>query len=142
MFDLIILGAGTSGMRAAVEAARLGKKVALIENSDIGGTCLNRGCIPSKLLIHGAEILKQLEHAKDFGITVKPKIDFSKAMQHQRNTIKIAKTKAETSAKSMKNIKLIKGTAKLKDKNTVIITDNRNKNNDNNNNKSIEINGK
>ena len=68
VFDLIVIGAGPGGYPAAIRAAQLGKKVALIEAKEVGGTCLNRGCIPSKTLIAGAELLHQLKRAQEFGI--------------------------------------------------------------------------
>lgn len=70
-FDIAVLGSGPGGYPAAIRAAQLGKSVALIEAQDLGGTCLNRGCIPSKALIACAEKLKQIREAKEFGIEVK-----------------------------------------------------------------------
>ena len=68
-YDLIVIGAG-SGLDIAVEAAQYGLKVALIEKDRLGGTCLNRGCIPSKLLIHSADIIETIKKANLFGIKV------------------------------------------------------------------------
>ncbi len=67
-FDLIILGGGPGGYVAAIRGAQKGLKVALVEAREMGGTCLNRGCIPSKALIANAEVLRKIRHAKDFGI--------------------------------------------------------------------------
>ncbi len=69
-FDVIVLGGGPGGYPAAIRAAQLGKKVALVEAKELGGTCLNRGCIPSKALIASAETLQQVKTASDFGIVV------------------------------------------------------------------------
>lgn len=69
-FDIAVLGSGPGGYPAAIRAAQLGKSVALIEVGELGGTCLNRGCIPSKTLIAAAQTLKQIKDAKEFGITV------------------------------------------------------------------------
>lgn len=69
-FDIIVIGSGPGGYPAAIRAAQLGKKVALIEGAEIGGTCLNRGCIPSKALIAGAELLEEIQHAGAFGIEI------------------------------------------------------------------------
>ena len=55
-YQLIVIGAGPGGYTAALRAARLGMKTAVVENRDVGGTCLNRGCIPTKTLLHAAEI--------------------------------------------------------------------------------------
>ena len=68
-YDLIVIGAGPGGYVAAIKAAQVGKKVALIEKENLGGTCLNVGCIPTKTLIAHAEVLEKILHAADFGIT-------------------------------------------------------------------------
>lgn len=69
-FDIVVIGSGPAGYPAAIKAAQMGKKVALIEANEIGGTCLNRGCIPSKTLISNAEVLKKIKNANQFGIHV------------------------------------------------------------------------
>ncbi|MBO6061048.1 MAG: dihydrolipoyl dehydrogenase, partial [Clostridia bacterium] len=68
-FDITVLGGGPGGYVAAIRAAQLGKKVALIEARELGGTCLNRGCIPTKALLHGAEVYEQTVNAAAFGVT-------------------------------------------------------------------------
>jgi len=76
-FDVIIIGAGPGGYPAAIRAAQLGAKTAIIEREWLGGTCLNCGCIPTKTLIAGAEVYQKILHADSFGIKVgKPKIDY------------------------------------------------------------------
>lgn len=67
-YDIAVIGGGPGGYVAALHAALLGKKVALIESDHLGGTCLNRGCIPSKTLLKHAEIIESLEKAKEWGI--------------------------------------------------------------------------
>jgi len=69
-FDVIIIGSGPGGYPAAIKLAQNGKKVALVEAQELGGTCLNRGCIPTKALIANAEVLSHIRKAKDFGIQV------------------------------------------------------------------------
>lgn len=69
-FDIAVIGGGPGGYPAAIRAAQYGKKVALIEVSDLGGTCLNRGCIPSKALIAGADVWHKIKHAEEFGIHI------------------------------------------------------------------------
>ncbi|EQB37912.1 hypothetical protein M948_04925 [Virgibacillus sp. CM-4] len=69
-FDLAIVGAGPGGYVAAIRAAKEGKKVAIIEGRDLGGTCLNRGCIPSKTMLKHAEVLNQIKEADKYGIQV------------------------------------------------------------------------
>ena len=67
-YNLIVIGAGPGGYVAAIEAAKLGKKVAVIEKEKIGGTCLNVGCIPSKAYLKHASWVEELEEANRFGI--------------------------------------------------------------------------
>ena len=67
-FDLIVLGAGTGGYSAAFRAAQLGLRVALVDEGKIGGTCLHRGCIPTKALLESAAFADRIKHAKDFGL--------------------------------------------------------------------------
>jgi dihydrolipoamide dehydrogenase len=69
-FDLVVLGAGTGGYSAAFRAAQLGLKVALVDEDKIGGTCLHRGCIPTKALLESAAFLERARHAKDFGLVI------------------------------------------------------------------------
>ncbi len=68
-FDLVILGGGSGGYAAALRAAELGKSVALVEKDKVGGTCLHRGCIPTKALLHAAEIAENVRTAASFGVT-------------------------------------------------------------------------
>ena len=67
-YDIVILGGGSGGYACALRAAELGKRVALIEKDKVGGTCLHRGCIPTKALLHAAEIADQANEAETFGV--------------------------------------------------------------------------
>ncbi|MTB07082.1 MAG: FAD-dependent oxidoreductase, partial [Actinobacteria bacterium] len=67
-FDLIVIGGGPAGYGAAFYAASAGLQVALVERDIIGGTCLNRGCIPAKAFLETASVARHVQHAKDFGI--------------------------------------------------------------------------
>jgi dihydrolipoamide dehydrogenase len=69
-FDLVVLGAGTGGYAAAFRAGQLGLKVALVDEDKIGGTCLHRGCIPTKALLESAAFADRVRHAKDFGLVL------------------------------------------------------------------------
>ncbi|TSB47246.1 dihydrolipoyl dehydrogenase [Alkalicoccobacillus porphyridii] len=71
-YDIVVIGGGPGGYVAAIRAAKLGKKVAIIEHQQLGGTCLNRGCIPSKTLLRHAEVIEHIEQAKDWGIETGP----------------------------------------------------------------------
>ena len=68
-FDLVILGGGSGGYAAALRAAELGQSVALVEQDLLGGTCLHRGCIPTKALLHAAEIADSARESSQFGVT-------------------------------------------------------------------------
>ena len=70
-FDVIVIGSGPGGYVAAIRAAQLGKKVAIIERESLGGICLNWGCIPTKALLKSAQVFDYLKHASDYGLTVK-----------------------------------------------------------------------
>lgn len=74
-FDVIVLGAGTGGYTAAFRAGQLGLKVALVDEDRIGGTCLHRGCIPTKALLESANLVERVRHAKDFGIALPGDVD-------------------------------------------------------------------
>ena len=69
-FDLVVLGAGTGGYAAAFRASQLGLKVALVDEDKLGGTCLHRGCIPTKALLESASFAERLRHAADFGLNL------------------------------------------------------------------------
>ena len=77
-FDIIVIGAG-SGLNVSAAASQLGLKVALVEEGPMGGTCLNRGCIPSKILIHSADVADIVRDAGIFGVKAKLQgVDFPK----------------------------------------------------------------
>lgn len=69
-FDIVVIGGGPAGYVAAIKAAQFGGKVALVEKSELGGTCLNRGCIPTKTYLHNAEIIENIGHAANRGIVI------------------------------------------------------------------------
>lgn len=73
--DLLVIGAGSGGYVAAIRAAQLGKKVVLVDKAELGGVCLNRGCIPSKALISASERVKHIKHANTMGIKVSGEVD-------------------------------------------------------------------
>ena len=69
-FDIIVIGSGPGGYPAAIRAAQLGKKVAIVERDELGGICLNWGCIPTKALLKSAQVFEYISHAADYGIKV------------------------------------------------------------------------
>ena len=84
-FDLIVIGGGPGGYVAAIRAAQLGQRVALVERDNLGGICVNWGCIPTKALLKNASVVETIKHANDFGIQVeKFSADFGKAIDRSR----------------------------------------------------------
>ncbi len=84
-FDLIVIGGGPGGYVAAIRAAQLGQHVALVERDNLGGICLNWGCIPTKALLKNASVIETLRHANDFGVQIeKFSFDFGKAIDRSR----------------------------------------------------------
>src|SRR6202522_194019 len=67
-YDIVVLGGGSGGYACALRAAELGKRVALIEKDKVGGTCLHRGCIPTKALLHAAEVADSTRESEKFGV--------------------------------------------------------------------------
>jgi len=77
-FDLVVIGGGPGGYAAALYAASAGLKVALVEKDALGGTCLNRGCVPAKAFLETAAVKRHVEHSGDFGIvSSQPTVDFA-----------------------------------------------------------------
>ena len=85
-FDLIVLGSGPGGYVAAIRASQLGLKTAIIEAEELGGICLNWGCIPTKALLKSAQVFEYISHASDYGISVKDaEADFTGMVKRSRN---------------------------------------------------------
>jgi dihydrolipoamide dehydrogenase len=113
IFDIAIIGAGPGGYVAAIRAAQLGKKVALIEKNELGGICLNHGCIPTKALIASAHILDAIKNAESFGIEAGPaKIDLGKA--HARKDKVVSQLRQGiTALLKGSGVEVLKGEAKF-----------------------------
>ncbi|HLL27634.1 MAG TPA: dihydrolipoyl dehydrogenase [Xanthobacteraceae bacterium] len=112
-FDILIIGAGPAGYVAAIRAAQLGFKTAIIEREHLGGICLNWGCIPTKALLRTAEIYRYMQHAKEFGLAAE-KVSFDTAAIVARSRA-IAKRLSDGVAFLMKKHKItvIDGTARI-----------------------------
>ncbi|NLC04673.1 MAG: dihydrolipoyl dehydrogenase [Tissierellia bacterium] len=120
--NIAIIGAGPGGYVAAIRAAQLDANVFLIENREVGGTCLNRGCIPTKTYFRNAEIMNSLKRANEFGIEVDGYRLDGKALQDRKNEIvNTLVTGIEKLISSYDNIKFLPGTAMIKDSNTVSV---------------------
>ncbi|MGP4107329.1 dihydrolipoyl dehydrogenase [Virgibacillus sp. L01] len=88
-YDLVILGGGTGGYVAAIRASQLGMQVAVVEKGDLGGTCLHRGCIPSKALLRSAEVFKQTKEASEYGVDTKDTtLNFVKVQERKDSIVK------------------------------------------------------
>ena len=121
-FDIAVIGSGPGGYPAAIKAAQNGKTVALIEAKETGGTCLNRGCIPSKTLIAGAEVLHKIQEAEDFGITVgSVSFDYAKMVDRKDGVVGQIRKSLEGLIASNK-ITMFKGYGKLTSPKTIKIT--------------------
>ena len=118
-FDVVVLGAGPGGYIAAIRAAQLKKKVAIIEMDKLGGVCLNRGCIPTKAVLKSAHAVHELHDMKELGINVELKgLDGSVAVKRASGiSDRISKGVAFLMKKN--NIEVISGFGKLKDKTTL-----------------------
>lgn len=85
-YDLIVIGGGPAGYVGAIRAAQLGKTVMVVEQERAGGTCLNWGCIPTKALLKSADLYRHMQHATDYGLSVKDvSFDFEKVIERSRN---------------------------------------------------------
>ena len=86
-YDIVILGGGTGGYVAAIRAAQLGLTTAIVEKDKLGGTCLHKGCIPSKALLRSAEVYSTVKHSEEFGVMTNDVVfDFTK-VQERKETI-------------------------------------------------------
>ena len=87
-YDLVILGGGTGGYVAAIRAAQLGLKTAVVEKEKLGGTCLHKGCIPSKALLRSAEVYATVKRSEEFGIaTSGASLNFTKVQERKENIV-------------------------------------------------------
>lgn len=109
--DILIIGAGPGGYETAAEAAASGKKVTLIERSELGGTCLNRGCIPTKCLCRSAEVLRTLAAASEFGVETSGfHADYGKAAARMRG---IVGGLQEGVAAALRNVDVVRAEARF-----------------------------
>ena len=118
-FDLVILGGGSGGYAAALRGAQLGLSVALIEKDKLGGTCLHRGCIPTKALLHAGEIADNSRHASDFGVNAQfISMDMAAVNAYKDGVVSKLHKGLQGLVKS-RNITYVEGTGRLISPNTV-----------------------
>lgn len=121
--NIAIIGGGPGGYSAAIKAAQLGGSVTLIEKDHLGGTCLNWGCIPSKILKHAADSLALVQKAGDFGIQTgeRPSLDIQALMQHKEKVLNTQRSGIEALL-GKNGIRVVQGTAVISSSNSLAVT--------------------
>jgi dihydrolipoamide dehydrogenase len=118
-FDVVILGGGNAGYSAAFRLIGLGLSVAMVEKDKVGGTCLHRGCIPTKALLHAADLVDEIRHAGDFGIMVQePQVDWAKVQTFKESVVG-RMYKGLSGLVARRKIELIEGEGRVADNRTV-----------------------
>ena len=113
-YDIVIIGSGPGGYVTAIRASQLGMKVAVVEKAELGGICLNWGCIPTKALLKSAQVFEYLKHAADYGITAgDAKADFGAVVKRSRD-VAGGMSKGVAFLMKKNKIEIIAGTAKVK----------------------------
>ena len=121
-YDVIVLGSGPGGYVSAIRASQLGLKVAVIEKESLGGICLNWGCIPTKALLKSAQVFEYINHAEDYGITVKEaNADFPAIIKRSRDVADGMSSGIAYLLKKNK-VEVIYGFGKVKPGNKVAVT--------------------
>ncbi|MCS6893014.1 MAG: dihydrolipoyl dehydrogenase [Deltaproteobacteria bacterium] len=119
--DLVIIGGGPGGYTCAIRASQLGRKVTLVERENLGGVCLNWGCIPTKSLLRHAKLVDDLQRAQQFGIDIKGyQINFEKIIANSRQVA----SKLEQGVKYLMNknkVEVIKGQASFENESTILV---------------------
>ena len=108
--DVAVIGSGPGGYNAAIRAAQLGLDVILIEKNVVGGTCTTVGCIPSKALIHAADVVHESKEAKKMGIEAKTKLDYKKTQQWKEGVVNDLSNGIKTLCK-LNGVEILKGRA-------------------------------
>ena len=126
-YDLIVIGSGPGGYVAAIRASQLGMKVALVEKAELGGVCLNWGCIPTKALLKSANVYEYINHAEDYGIKVSShKADFNAVVKRSRTVAEKMSGGVQFLMKKNK-IDVIMGTGKVIPGKQIEVTDEKGK---------------
>ncbi len=119
-YNIGIVGAGPAGYTAALHAAKRGFSVVLFEKDAVGGVCLNRGCIPTKAILHSAEVFEEIRTAQELGIEVDgAKVDFGKVIERKNQIVAKLRKSLELMIKNSK-IVVVNAKAEIADKNTVL----------------------
>lgn len=126
-YDLIVIGSGPGGYVAAIRASQLGMKVGVVEKAELGGVCLNWGCIPTKALLKSANVFEYIQHAEDYGITVKDAKADLKSMVQRSRSVADSNSKGIQFLLKKNKIDHIAGFAKIKKGGKVEVTDDKGK---------------
>ena len=121
-YNIGIIGGGPGGYVAAIKAAQLGGSVCLIEKGEWGGTCLNRGCIPTKTLFAVANLATQIQEASDFGVRISGEatIDYPQVLRHKTSVIEQL-TGGIAQLLKANGVDTLNGTATLTNRNTIVV---------------------
>jgi dihydrolipoamide dehydrogenase len=121
-FDLVILGGGNAGYATAFRAVSLGLSVAMVEKDKVGGTCLHRGCIPTKALLHSAELVDEIKEAGNFGVLVEsePQVDWGKVLNFKDGVVG-RMYKGLSGLVKARKVTLVEGEGKLAGERTVVV---------------------
>src|SRR5512143_3556954 len=121
-FDLIVVGTGPGGYVAAIRAAQLGLQTAVVEKDELGGTCLNWGCIPTKAWVVSAHLYEQIKRAKEFGIEVgEPKIRWDWLVERKNKVVKQLTGGVKTLLTG-RHVEIFHGAAKLASANRIVVS--------------------
>ncbi len=124
MFDIVIIGGGPGGYVAAIRGAQLGGKIALIEKDVIGGTCLNRGCIPTKSMLASADLFNKVKEAAEFGINIENySVSLEKIIERKDSIVKQL-TGGVSSLLAYHKVTVINGNGVIKNTNSIEVTKN------------------
>ncbi|MBR0599222.1 dihydrolipoyl dehydrogenase [Sinanaerobacter chloroacetimidivorans] len=125
-FDIIVIGGGPGGYVAAIKAAQLGKRTAIIEEDSFGGVCLNRGCIPTKVLLRSAEALKEVKESEKFGVTGVPaesaRLDM-KLVQRRKSGVVSQLVGGVNGLLKANGVSIFQGTGEILDHHTIKVGD-------------------
>ncbi|PCH67735.1 MAG: dihydrolipoyl dehydrogenase [Bacteroidetes bacterium] len=126
-YDVVVLGSGPGGYVTAIRASQLGLKTAVVEKAELGGVCLNWGCIPTKALLKSAQVFEYMKHAEDYGITVKEAKADVKSMVKRSRDIAGKMSKGIQFLMKKNKIDVVNGYGTLKSANSIEVSDDKGK---------------
>ena len=121
-FDTVIIGTGQSGKPLAIALARAGRKVAVIEREQVGGTCINVGCTPTKTMVASGRVAYLARRAKDYGVNAgRVTVDMRRVVKRKRGVVESFRNYGQKTLEKTANVELIFGEARLKDAKRVVV---------------------